>query len=294
MRGTRYAGSDTTRALRPVHPRLCGEHAWKRRKPLCCSGSSPPVRGTHGRRVSRSAGGRFIPACAGNATRACRSQTNSAVHPRLCGERTIVNQGPHSPTGSSPPVRGTPHRHRGARTRRRFIPACAGNANSPSQPSAGKTVHPRLCGERSLMRCLVKPKRGSSPPVRGTQQAGVRRVVGVRFIPACAGNASDQSTPLPSTTVHPRLCGERNCNFPLILSVCGSSPPVRGTRCRSPYPQLPLRFIPACAGNAKFTLLSGRSAAVHPRLCGERQRMSIENRFQFGSSPPVRGTQCRR
>ncbi len=52
----------------PVHPRVCGEHAWHLAVRLSMPGSSPRVRGTlttsfaYGFRI------RFIPACAGNTT----------------------------------------------------------------------------------------------------------------------------------------------------------------------------------------------------------------------------------
>ncbi len=72
----------------------------------------------------------------------------------------------------------------------------------------------------------------------------------------------------------------------------GSSPRVRGThRHRLHFPS-PLRFIPACAGNA---LLPGRRAGlepVHPRVCGERFDRRLYSYHLYGSSPRVRGTRA--
>ena len=73
--------------VRPVHPRVCGEHPWRRRLPGHESGSSPRVRGTHDLRAELVHQRRFIPACAGNTQRG-RGQ----------GRRV---------GGSSPRVRGT-------------------------------------------------------------------------------------------------------------------------------------------------------------------------------------------
>ena len=79
----------TTRSSppRPVHPRVCGEHAGDGVAPNISGGSSPRVRGTPQGHGQASAGGRFIPACAGN-TRAL-----------ILNDQLVQ--------GSSPRVRGT-------------------------------------------------------------------------------------------------------------------------------------------------------------------------------------------
>ena len=70
----------------PVHPRACGEHASVLQRVREMSGSSPRMRGTHGRRIHRRRRVRFIPAHAGNTPRQCHSVQQPAVHPRACGE----------------------------------------------------------------------------------------------------------------------------------------------------------------------------------------------------------------
>ena len=50
------------------------------------------------------------------------------------------------------------------------------------------------------------------------------------------------------------------------------------------------RFIPACAGNGSRWPRSARSAAVHPRVCGERWNDGTTDNHDDGSSPRVRGT----
>ena len=134
----------------PVHPRVCGERAGRRARERTHDGSSPRVRGTHPPSNYRKHRRRFIPACAGNASRTNGHQHKASVHPRVCGERTIA-----AAAGGLAV---------------RFIPACAGNARSQSGARSRRTVHPRVCGERG--------------------QLPVRPVARLRFIPACAGNAS--------------------------------------------------------------------------------------------------------
>ena len=111
-----------------VHPRVCGERCANASRNCSCSGSSPRVRGTLGKRFAKVHSSRFIPACAGNAPLPCGGSCDWAVHPRVCGERALVDLGRHLGAGSSPRVRGTLAGVGRTCSSRRFIPACAGNA----------------------------------------------------------------------------------------------------------------------------------------------------------------------
>ncbi len=91
------------------------------------------------------------------------------------------------------------------------------------------TVHPRVCGERWLQRPALFGLGGSSPRVRGTRSLRRAAVPTDRFIPACAGNAPNARTMRRSSTVHPRVCGERGCSNDRGIPIRGSSPRVRGT-----------------------------------------------------------------
>ena len=112
---------------RPVHPRVCGEHACVMTDTRTYRGSSPRVRGTYCFAISRFADDRFIPACAGNMQAlmhqaflhrfipACAGNMlmtgadagDAAVHPRVCGEHLSHYSLYGAPHGSSPRVRGT-------------------------------------------------------------------------------------------------------------------------------------------------------------------------------------------
>ena len=113
---------------RPVHPRVCGERLRSRASSALIAGSSPRVRGTHCPCRRSRAGRRFIPACAGNALSRFRPPIGAPVHPRVCGERRLAHSVTTAYRGSSPRVRGTLATPRPNCCRRRFIPACAGNA----------------------------------------------------------------------------------------------------------------------------------------------------------------------
>ena len=91
-----------------VHPRVCGERPNGENYSLLTYGSSPRVRGTLERRQCSKNRSRFIPACAGNAGLPQSWWGHTAVHPRVCGERSNCASLRYLYSGSSPRVRGTP------------------------------------------------------------------------------------------------------------------------------------------------------------------------------------------
>ena len=193
-------------------------------------GSSPHARGTlSGARV-RQSGARFIPACAGNASERRNRPGYLPVHPRMRGERRAPSPTTARCNGSSPHARGTPRDRRLHLGVDRFIPACAGNADA----SYGITGF----------------NGGSSPHARGTPVPGSAHTLHTRFIPACAGNASPSETGQRTSSVHPRMRGERALTRQRDQQVIGSSPHARGTPNGISPSKRNHRFIPACAGNA--------------------------------------------
>ena len=166
------------------------------------------------------------------------------------GERYFRHDEVFAPFGSSPHARGTPKIYQCSVFLGRFIPACAGNATS------GFTVGLYLSG--------------SSPHARGTLAAWRPRSAPPRFIPACAGNARIWLVMSPLPPVHPRMRGERIFVHDLIEENAGSSPHARGTHHAIAHEAVVIRFIPACAGNARAMLVTSNSQSVHPRMRGER------------------------
>ena len=172
-----------------VHPRMRGERETHDIAEGWTTGSSPHARGT---RIHSAPGGgllRFIPACAGNAYRFPAGSWAAAVHPRMRGERPNTVSTLARTSGSSPHARGT----------RLPVSICA------SVPR----VHPRMRGERMVADDHSSVAIGSSPHARGTHATPVFPLVVLRFIPACAGNASLSSSSITPMTVHPRMRGER-------------------------------------------------------------------------------------
>ena len=131
-----------------VHPRVCGERLNVIFHECPAAGSSPRVRGTRGWFMCILSVERFIPACAGNAACCNSAAVCEAVHPRVCGERSVSGAMLREMYGSSPRVRGTQPIALMSWCITRFIPACAGNADEASDHAAIISVHPRVCGER--------------------------------------------------------------------------------------------------------------------------------------------------
>ena len=187
-------------------------------------------------------------------------------------------------------MRGTRRPVQRWRSATRFIPAHAGNAVSGWMLGGSTSVHPRACGERFHLNPLYWEAAGSSPRMRGTHWQFQDDPGARRFIPAHAGNAPVCHRSRLVLTVHPRACGERHRHAQYVRNRYGSSPRMRGTLQVGTAKRRGQRFIPAHAGNALPSGARTYSRPVHPRACGERQRVCAEPAAVRGSSPRMRGT----
>ena len=196
--------------------------------------------------------------------------------------------------GSSPRVWGTvarPGYHPGVL---RFIPTCVGNGARSCSLFISTTVHPHVCGERTCDTVAMVDRTGSSPRVWGTgrnQETPGRRD---RFIPTCVGNGTATASPDETPPVHPHVCGERSSASSIFSAASGSSPRVWGTADQEHTKGYQARFIPTCVGNGARTSPPLTARAVHPHVCGERDKMVQERQLEIGSSPRVWGTVLRR
>ena len=73
-------------------------------------------------------------------------------------------------------------------------------------------------------------------------------------------------------------------------TVSGSSPRMRGTLNVQQTARRGVRIIPAYAGNTFIVGLVRFMAWDHPRVCGEHATSILAARFEWGSSPRMRGT----
>ncbi len=172
------------------------------------------------------------------------------------------------------------------RQSRRFIPAWAGNSRHGDPVTWDAAVHPRVGGEQTSHAIA----RGSSPRGRGTVCRDVASIGTTRFIPAWAGNRSATLAAARPTSVHPRVGGEQTCARWKPIFANGSSPRGRGTAVPVPREYVPIRFIPAWAGNSAARTRPLQDYAVHPRVGGEQALIRNVTPSDAGSSPRGRGT----
>ena len=253
-------------------------------------GSAPHARGTRYSNIQGRYKRRFSPACAGNAADNPIFPLRYAVQPRMRGERLRVSLALLRIHGSAPHARGTHVAVLELRLRRRFSPACAGNARYARKARRPWSVQPRMRGERLDSGRLFDCCFGSAPHARGTHCRTARGVRLSRFSPACAGNAKPASMPAFFLAVQPRMRGERRALRVWCAVARGSAPHARGTHQDAVDDRCPGRFSPACAGNAGARSRDSRLRTVQPRMRGERPVRTAGIRIKGGSAPHARGT----
>ena len=292
--------SPTARSTPPTaaHPRVCGENWLRRAAVESLVGSSPRVRGKQTKTPTLTGRGRLIPACAGKTRPATASTRPRRAHPRVCGENAAIGSRLNFVAGSSPRVRGKPHRRSQLLVRGGLIPACAGKTAPRPRASNPRPAHPRVCGENAPAGRLPTGADGSSPRVRGKHLVHCAPHAHARLIPACAGKTRSRGFPPPSRPAHPRVCGENKATDPIQGALEGSSPRVRGKRVGRLGRARHSGLIPACAGKTRSSKSPTRGTSAHPRVCGENLPPPTRGTGIRGSSPRVRGKRrraaCRR
>ena len=169
-------------------------------------------------------------------------------------------------------------------------PRVRGTEAEARAPGGADRLQPRVCGERRPSGVSSPLRIGSAPRVRGTAATAIASRTGLRFSPACAGNGGSTSMATGSSTVQPRVCGERRRRRASSAIRAGSAPRVRGTVAGADLALDEQRFSPACAGNGAWPAARNSRRAVQPRVCGERDLAACRAPCSGGSAPRVRGT----
>ena len=232
----------------------------------------------------------------------------------MCGEAPAT-EGVFLPAlGPSPRVRGSLGLVRPGHLLRGSIPACAGKPGQPGDRRGAAGVHPRVCGEavreedNAPVVPWVHPRvcgeatrpgtgtltvSGPSLRVRGSPGGPDGPASRERSIPACAGKPSTQSDMMPTSGVHPRVCGEAHGARQSVDVDPGPSPRVRGSRQSDQSLPSGPGSIPACAGKPTIRSITSFRPGVHPRVCGEASGAGGAGSTVAGPSPRVRGSQRR-
>ena len=193
----------------------------------------------------------------GNPPRAPWPNPMNAVYPRACGGTDGKLRSAQGKVGLSPRVRGNRSRLPCPGTQRRSIPARAGEPLFTRRGLYPRRVYPRACGGTSTAATAYSACIGLSPRVRGNRGKHWRRSPQTRSIPARAGEPTSRWSKTIRGWVYPRACGGTSQPEQYALYAPGLSPRVRGNRTTLDTPTLPLRSIPARAGEPPAGTPSG-------------------------------------
>ena len=134
-----------------------------------------------------------------------------------------------------------------------------------------------------------EPTAGSPPRVRGKVLAFTMASSPLRITPACAGKSDVTDGNYWLLEDHPRVCGEKSTARGSVKYILGSPPRVRGKVLAFTMASSPLRITPACAGKSDVTDGNYWLLEDHPRVCGEKLVLPVQNSSCRGSPPRVRG-----
>ena len=152
-----------------------------------------------------------------------------------------------------------------------------------------KTDHPRACGEHAYRKVNHTVYVGSSPRMRGAQDAAQRRGTPDGIIPAHAGSTAARQACDRVSRDHPRACGEHSSEERREIARKGSSPRMRGALSKNSYLQHLRGIIPAHAGSTISVVWLHALDRDHPRACGEHEVGILKTLPSWGSSPRMRG-----
>ena len=132
----------------------------------------------------------------------------------------------------------------------RITPAYAGKRDRQRPLRKKQENHPRLCGEKKLLRHMQLRSAGSPPPMRGKVVLVFHLNSLLGITPAYAGKSPRFRHRFLLRRDHPRLCGEKNTPDCMCGSWIGSPPPMRG-KVRKLFKICPrFRITPAYAGKS--------------------------------------------
>ena len=111
----------------------------------------------------------------------------------------------------------------------------------------------------------------------------------MKYIPPRAGEPRSCCGARPTKWVYPRACGGTALHPHEHPTKTGLSPRVRGNRPDWTTSPLPVRSIPARAGEPSAELRVDKVNAVYPRACGGTRCNCVDAGGRVGLSPRVRG-----
>ena len=127
--------------------------------------------------------------------------------------------------------------------------------------------------------------------MRGKPPKSYVTLLSKRITPAHAGKTSASSFDMPTSSDHPRACGENLSCFGKAAFLNGSPPRMRGKLVLFWQGCFPERITPAHAGKTACKAWNCKAYTDHPRACGENNYNVTTRNVLNGSPPRMRGKQ---
>ena len=192
------------------HPRVRGEKPSSYNQRRTVQGSPPRARGKVKNLESSGFFAGITPACAGKSMFSAYSRRVAWDHPRVRGEKDETQHIGGREIGSPPRARGKASTSSIFTSNSGITPACAGKSRPFPRISPSPWDHPRVRGEKKIIRPLDCAMIGSPPRARGKAIDPARLEAAFGITPACAGKRQREGwlDGLPSD--HPRVRGEKS------------------------------------------------------------------------------------
>ena len=167
-----------------------------------CRGSPPRMRGKGKKGLKKSPRYGITPAYAGKRPRESAIRDVCRDHPRVCGEKTLLQSIWMETLGSPPRMRGKEIKRHVKIPSNRITPAYAGKRTPPY----GRK---RVSGEKCKLLCNIPEGLGSPPRMRGKVLLKVSSATVCGITPAYAGKSVHRTGLHRTEGDHPRVCGEK-------------------------------------------------------------------------------------
>ena len=153
-----------------------------------------------------------------------------------------------------------------------ITPAWAGKSqrDKPEQIVLGD--HPRVGGEKPVLRCRTVCRLGSPPRGRGKGIFAILALSATGITPAWAGKSLLPVRIGSTHEDHPRVGGEKSPSARISNAGIGSPPRGRGKAAHTDELTAAIRITPAWAGKRPSSTLEQRPSTDHPRVGGEKTK----------------------
>ena len=210
------------------HPRVGGEKYCIISCSLCQWGSPPRGRGKVQNALFFRSFIRITPAWAGKSDCDRCVEVVSEDHPRVGGEKAAFHAWLCCILGSPPRGRGKAGTLYSGMQRMGITPAWAGKSQTAFCGTASSGDHPRVGGEKNIVRKASFDPEGSPPRGRGKVMMTGALKWFRRITPAWAGKRRSAVQKSEQSGDHPRVGGEKVASAPESFKSLGSPPRGRG------------------------------------------------------------------